>query len=86
MCPKEQFIIKYIKSNQFSFPPLFSMLCGWGWFAPAFLTSPKLKNEGEEETLGQKKNNFCLGHNIIAVIVGQHFYYHQRCIYLSHNG
>lgn len=49
-------------------PPLILVSYGWG-FAPAFLTSPALSNEGREETLGQKKKNSCFGHNFIAVIV-----------------
>ena len=48
--------------------PLFTMLYGWE-FTPAFLTSPALSNGGGEETLGQKKKNFCFVHNIITEIV-----------------
>ena len=53
-------------------PPTPLILVSYGWgFAPAFLTSPALSNEGREETLGQKKKNSCFGHNIIAMIVDQ---------------
>ena len=60
------------------------MLHGWV-LASAFLISPTLSNGGGEETLGQKKKNFCFGDNIISVIVDQEiingsFYQHKEAV------
>ena len=47
------------KNNQFSPPPLFSMLYGWG-FAPVFLTSPTLSNGGRGGDFRAKEGEFLL--------------------------
>ena len=59
MWPKEQFIIKQIKSNQFSPPPPMSVLYDWG-LVPEFLAFSALSNGGRGGDF-RAKEEFLLG-------------------------